>query len=128
MSGAQSFRDLEVYQLAYRLATTIFDASRRFPQTERLTLTDQVRRSSRSVAANIAEAYRVRQYTKLFSSKLSVADCEATETQVWLDFAHACGYLPTAEHAALIRDYASVGRMLGAILAHPEKFKPKGTS
>ena len=84
-------RDLKAYQIAYRLAMAIFHASKSFPKEERYALIDQIRRSSRSVVANSAEGYRKRQYPKMFLSKLADADGEATETQVWLDFAHDCG-------------------------------------
>ncbi len=86
-------RDLRVYQLAYRLAMEIFQVTKTFPQAERYSLTDQIRRSSRSGAANIAEGFRKRQYPNMFVSKLADSDAEATETQVWLDFALDCGYL-----------------------------------
>ena len=86
-------RDLKVYQLAYSLAMRIFEESMTFPPEERYSLTSQIRRSSRSVAANIAEGFRKRQYPSMFMSKLADSDAEATETQVWLDFARDCGYL-----------------------------------
>lgn len=83
----RGFRDLKVYQRAYALAMKIFEQSKTFPQEERYSLTSQIRRSSRSVAANIAEGYRKRQYPSMFVSKLADSDAEATETLVWLDFA-----------------------------------------
>ncbi len=121
----QGFRDLQVYQLAYELAMQIFVESKSFPKEERYSLTDQLRRSSRSVAANIAEGYRKRQYPSMFASKLADADAEATETQVWLDFARDCGYLPVEKHDVIIRSYERVGRMLGSMIAHPERFLPQ---
>jgi four helix bundle protein len=117
-------RDLKVYQLSYRLAMEIYNESRLFPQDERFSLTDQIRRSSRSVAANIAEGFRKRRYPNMFVSKLSDADTEATETQVWLDFARDCGYLSTQRHEQLTTQYQEVGRMLGSMMAQPEKFTP----
>jgi len=89
----RGFRDLKVYQLAFKLAMDIFHLSKSFPEEERYSLTSQVRRSSRSVAANIAEGFRKRQYPSMFASKLADSDAEAAETQVWLDFAQNCGYL-----------------------------------
>src|SRR5947207_8906841 len=86
-------RDLKVYQLAYKLAMEIFSESKSFPENERYSLTSQIRRSSRSVAANISEGFRKRQYPNMFVSKLADSDAEAAETQVWLDFARDCGYL-----------------------------------
>jgi four helix bundle protein len=115
-------RDLKVYQLAYQLAMKIFEESKGFPREERYSLTDQVRRSSRSVAANIAEAYRRRRYPAMFVSRIVDADAEATETQVWIDFAYDCGYLSKKSHDELCRSYEEVGKMLGSILATPERF------
>jgi four helix bundle protein len=93
MAHISSLRDLDVYRMAMDAAMRIFNVSKRFPAEERYSLTDQVRRSSRSVCANIAEAWRKRRYANHFVSKLSDAEAEAAETQVWLDFAVGCGYL-----------------------------------
>jgi len=112
------------YQKAYHLAMVIFHESKKFPKEERYALTDQIRRSSRSVAANLAEGYRKRQYPKMFLSKLAEADGEATETQVWLDFAHDCGYLAPEQCDLLIKGYEEVGRLLGGMMATPDKFSP----
>jgi four helix bundle protein len=122
MSGSHGFRDLKVYQMAFDLAMEIFEDSKKFPAEEKYSLTDQIRRASRSVAANIAEGYRKKQYPKMFASKMADADGEATETQVWIDSAHRCGYLPTVRQADLRRGYEEVGRMLGGMIAHPERF------
>ena len=119
----QGHRDLRVYQLAYLLAMEIFNESKMFPKDERYSLTDQIRRSSRSVAANIAEAFRKRRYPNMFVNKLTDADGEATETQVWLDFASDCGYLSNERRTSLVAQYGEVGKMLGSIMAHPEKFR-----
>jgi four helix bundle protein len=94
-------RDLNVYQLAFRLAMEIFELSKMFPADERYSLTSQIRRSSRSVAANLAEGFRKRQYPSMFVSKLADCDAEATETQVWLDFALESGYLSVENHKRL---------------------------
>ena len=118
-------RDLKVYQLAYRLAMEIFTLSKSFPKEERYSLTDQIRRSSRSVAANIVEAFRKRRYPNMFVSKLADADGEAAETQVWVDFAHDCGYLSQKKHDELIAGYEEVGKMVGGMMASPEKFRTK---
>lgn len=117
------YRDLKVYQLAFRLAMEIFEESKRFPGEERYSLTDQIRRSSRSVAANIAEGYRKRRYPNMFISKLADADGEGTETQVWVDFAASCGYLVKERSKRLMSGYEEVDRMLGGMLLHPERFK-----
>ena len=118
-------RDLKVYQLAYKLAMDIFNASKSFPKEEKFSLIDQIRRSSRSIAANIAEGFRKRQYPKMFVSKLADADGEAAETQVWLDFARDCEYMSPELQAGLIKGYEEVGRMLGTMMSMPEKFVPR---
>lgn len=122
MSG---HKDLRVFQMAYRLAMEIFHSTKNFPVEEKYSLTDQIRRSSRSVAVNLAEGYRKRQYPKMFVNKLSDSDGEATETQVWLEFAKDCGYLPADVCQKLLREYEEVGRMLGGMMLHPEKFAPR---
>lgn len=118
-------RDLKVYQLAYRLGMQIFNESKSYPKEERYSLTDQIRRSSRSIAANIAEGFRKRRYPNMFVSKMTDADSEAAEAQVWLDFAQDCGCLSQVRHDELISGYEEVGKMLGSIIAAPEKFKTK---
>ena len=118
----QGFRDLKVYQLAYKLAMEIFEESKSFPKDERYSLTDQIRRSSRSVVANIAEGYRKRQYPNMLASKFADSDAETAETQVGLDLAYDCGYMKPERHDQLLEQYEQVGRMLGSIIAHPEKF------
>ena len=122
MPTSQGFRDLKGYQLAFKLAMEIFHESKRFPREERYSLTDQIRRASRSVASNIGEGYRKKRYPKMFVSKMADADGEATETQVWVDFAESCGYLSTRRQMELRRGYEEVGRMLGSMIAHPERF------
>ncbi len=118
-------RDLKVYQLAYKLAMDIFRESKSFPKEEKYSLTDQIRRSSRSIAANIAEGFRKRQYPKMFVSKLADADGEATETQVWLDFARDCEYMSPKLQAEITKGYEEVGKMLGTMMSMPEKFMPR---
>ena len=118
-------RDLKVFQLAYKLAMEVFAKSKMFPLDERYSLTSQIRRSSRSVAANIAEGFRKRQYPNMFVSKLADSDAEATETQVWLDFCRDCGYLLPEEHRRLAAGYDEVGKMLNGMIAAPEKFLPR---
>src|SRR5579863_7333615 len=117
-------KDLSVYQLSYKLAMEVFQESKRFPTEERYSLTSQIRRSSRSVAANIAEGFRKRQYPNMFVSKLADSDAEATETQVWLDFSHDCGYLPLEDHKRLTGGYYEIGRMLNGMITAPQKFLP----
>jgi len=119
----RGYRDLKVYQLAYKLAIEIFHESKSFPKEERYSLTDQIRRSSRSVAANIAEGFRKRKYPNMFVSKMADADSETAETQVWLDFSCDCGYLSKERHDKLIIGYEEIGKMLGSMIRSPEKFK-----
>jgi four helix bundle protein len=106
------YKDLRVYQLAFESAMEIFELSRVFPKEEKYSLTDQIRRSSRSVCANIAEAWRKRRYEAAFVSKLSDADGEATETEVHLAFALRCGYLHRDVHARLKDKYDHICRQL----------------
>jgi len=121
----QGFRDLKVYQMAYKLAMEIFEESKSFPKDERYSLTDQIRRSSRSVVANIAEGYRKRQYPNMLASKFADSDAKAAETQVWLDLARDCDYMKPERHDQLLEQYEQVGRMLGSIIMHPEKLAPR---
>jgi four helix bundle protein len=121
----EGFRSLKVYRMAFALSMEIFEMTKGFPQQERYALTDQIRRASRSVCANIAEAYRKRQYPSHFSSKASDADAEAAETSVWIDFAKACQYITESTYQKWIKKYDEVGRMLGGMVNHPEKFLPK---
>ncbi len=123
--SARGFRDLRVSQLAYRLAMEVFRVSESFPREERYSLTDQIRRASRSVSSNIAEGYRKRRYVNVFVLKIADADGEAGETQVWLDFSRDCGYITPTERDELKAGYEEVGRMLGGMIEHPERFCPQ---
>ncbi len=106
------YSDLEVYKLAFRVAMDIFKKSENWPIEERYSLTDQIRRSSRSVCGNIGEAWRKRRYSLHFVSKLSDSDSEAAETVVWLNFANECGYLDESFYLELIEKYDHICRML----------------
>jgi len=101
---------------------SIFNESKLFPKEEIYSLTDQIRRSSRSVCANISEAYRKRIYPKHFISKLSDSDGECAETMVHLDFARDCGYLKEEKHKLITEEYLQIGKMLGSMMRTPEKF------
>ena len=126
MNGkSRGYKDLNVYQMAYELAMEIFTISKSFPKEEKYALTDQMRRSSRSVCSNIAEGYRKRIYPKHFTSKMTDADGEASETCVWLDFAKDCKYIDEKINIELTNKYDEVGRMHGSMINHPEKFLPK---
>jgi len=115
----QGHRDLKVYQSAYKLAMEIFHLSKSFPREELYSLTDQIRPSSRSVPANIGEGFRKRRYPNMLVSKLTDSDGEATETQVWLDFALDCGYMSKDNRDRLTAAYEEVGKMLSGMMAHP---------
>jgi len=121
----RGYKNLKVYQLAYKLAMEIFEISKTFPKEERYSLTDQIRRSSRSVCSNITEGYRKRIYPKHFRSKMTDADGECSETMVWLDFSKDCSYITSKEHQNLYSQYQEVGKMLGFMVKNPKKFLPK---
>lgn len=118
----RGFKDLKVYQKAFDLAMQIFEISKRFPSEERYSLTDQIRRSSRSVCANLTESYRKRTYPKHFQSKITDALMENSETEVWLDFAVSCKYINFEEHKSLLELNDEVGKMLFYMFNNPEKF------
>jgi four helix bundle protein len=122
---SRSFKDLNVYKRAFNLAMEIFHVSKGFPREELYSLTNQIRRSSRSVCSNIAEGYRKRLYEAHFISKTSDADMENSETQVWLDFALTCGYVSQIIYDDLTNKSEEVGRMLCHMIEHPEKYRPK---
>jgi four helix bundle protein len=115
-----SHRDLHVYQRAFETAMRIFDISKRFPKEEMYSLIDQVRRSSRSVCANLSEAWRKRRYEAAFISKLSDAETEAGETQVWLEFAVECKYVAAEDARELYAAYNGIISTLVGMINHPE--------
>ena len=108
MGNIRSYRDLKVWQEAMDAAAEIFEISKCFPQEEKYSLTDQMRRSSRSVAANIAEAWRKRRYEAAFRSKLNDSEAEACETQTWIEIALRCGYLNAKTAARLDQHYEQI--------------------
>jgi four helix bundle protein len=112
----RSYRDLEVYQAAFAAAMEIFEVSKKFSIEERYSLTDQIRRSSRSVCANLGEAWRKRRYEAAFIAKISDCQAEATETQIWLEFAVKCNYLEPEIGRTLYRNYDQVLGQLVNIL------------
>ncbi len=116
------FKELKVYQLAFKQAIEIFQLSAKFPKDETYSLTSQIRRSSRSVCANLAEAYRKRKYPAHFSLKLTDSDAENSETSVWIDFAEEHKYLPLEVIKQLQELNIEIGRLLGFMILHPEKF------
>jgi len=118
----RGYKDLKVYQLSYRLAMDIFHVTKTFPQEERYSLTDQIRRSSRSVPANISEAWKKRIYPKIFVSKIIDAAAEAGETEVWLEFSRDTGYLTKGKYDELVSGYDEVNRMLYGMVEKPDRF------
>ena len=122
LQHANSFRDLIVYQKSRAIAKDIFRFSKTFPKDEAYSLTDQVRRSSRSVGAQIAEAWGKRQYQRHFVSKLTDADAEQLETQHWIDMAFDCGYLTRDQHGPLLNQLSEIGRMLHSMITKADQF------
>jgi four helix bundle protein len=116
MEYVKSFRELQLYKLAKQLSWEIFEISRNFPKEEKFSLTDQMRRSSRSVGAQIAESWARRNYEKHFVSKLADADGEQFETQHWLDTAYDCQYITDEVQHSLVGCYEQVGKMLQSMI------------
>nr|WP_299070529.1 four helix bundle protein [uncultured Allomuricauda sp.] len=117
-----SFEKLLAYQKGFEVAMHIFNLSKSFPKEEKFSLTDQIRRSSRSVCANLAEAYRKRRYEKHFISKLTDSDAENSETQVWINFATACEYMTLSEKDKLIQETEEIGKLIQYMINNPGKF------
>ena len=120
--SAKSFKETQVYKLAFEQAIGIFETSKNFPKDETYSLTDQVRRSSRSVCANLAEAYRKKRYPAHFISKASDRDSENSETGVWFDFSFACKYINQQIHEKLILRNEEIGRLLNHMMNNPDKY------
>ncbi|MDC7999493.1 four helix bundle protein [Aequorivita todarodis] len=117
-----SFKTLLAYEKGFALAMDILELSKTFPKEETYSLTDQIRRSSRSVCANIAEAYRKRKYEKHFISKLTDSDAENSETQVWLQFAKASGYISEEIETDLNNRSEEIGKLINYMIDNPSKF------
>jgi len=122
MKILRSHKELEVYQLAFKTSMEIFHISKSFPKDEVFSLTSQIRRSSRSVSANIAEAFRKRRYERAFVSKLSDSEAEAAETQVWLDYSMECGYISDSIRIKLFNDYDNIIGKIINMMNHPDKW------
>ncbi len=116
------FKDLTVYKKAYQLAMDIFQTSKTFPVEERYSLTDQIRRSSRSVCANLAEAYRRRKYKAHFLSKLTDCESENTESEVWLDFSKDCGYITETLHKDFFERNSEVRKLIFHMINNSDKY------
>jgi four helix bundle protein len=122
LQHARSFRDLMVHQKARKVAQMIFQLSKSFPKEETYSLTDQIRRASRSIGAQIAEAWGKRQYERHFVSKLTDADAEQYETQHWLDVAFDCGYLTQEQHTYMLASLSEIGKMLHSMITKSSQF------
>lgn len=116
------YKDLIVYQKVYKLAMDIFEATKKFPPEEKFSLTDQIRKSTRSVCANLVEAYRRRKYRAHFLSKLTDSETENAETQVWLDFSKDCKYLTLEDYTDFTFRNDEVGKMIWHMIQNPDKF------
>jgi len=120
--AVRSAKELTVYLRAYDISMKIFEISKRFPPEERFALTGQIRRSSRSVAMCLREAWAKRRYPAHFVSKLTDCDAEVGETDTSLDYARDCGYISAEEHQELTAKWNEVGKMLGSMILHPHPF------
>ncbi len=118
-------QDLYAYQKSFSLAMQIFEISKTFPKEEQFSLTDQIRRASRSVTANLAEAYRKRNYPKHFFSKLTDCDAENSETQVWISFAFECKYIDQTTFDNMMESSQEVGKLINYMMLNPKKFGVK---
>ncbi len=116
------YKDLKVFQTAYKLSLEIFELTKNFPKEEKYSLVDQIRRSSRSICANIAEAWSKRKYPKLFISKLIDSAGETGETEVWIDFSFDHRYISEEQKNKLVSNCNEVGKMLNSMTRQPEKF------
>ena len=122
MSKIESFKDLIVYQKAYKLAMEIFEISKSYPKEEKYSLTDQMRRSSRSVTSCLAESWAKRRYEKSFVNKLTDSLGEENETEVWLDYSMNCKYIQKETHKRLLSEYDEVRMMLISMINNPDKW------
>jgi len=120
--GARNFKETKLFKLAFEQAMDVWVTSKQFPKEESYSLTDQMRRSSRSVCANIAEAYRKKRYVAHFVSKATDCDAENSETNIWIDFSIACNYISSEKHQAMILRNEEIGRLLNHMIANPDKY------
>jgi four helix bundle protein len=118
----RTHKDLEVYKMAFNSAMKIFELTKTFPKEETYSLTDQIRRSSRSVCSNLGEAFRKRRYPKAFIAKLSDSEGESAETQIWLDFAISCKYITPDVYDELYSEYENVIGKIVNMSLHPENW------
>jgi four helix bundle protein len=118
----QSYRELRVFNAAMEVMMQIFELTKSFPPEEKYSLTDQVRRSSRSVCTNIGESWRRRRYKAAFIAKLNDSETEATETQIWLEIAHLSGYITKEIYEKLFGEYEQIISQLVIMINQPEKW------
>ena len=124
MCKISSYKELIVYQKAFNLAMKIFEITKTFPKEEKYSLTDQIRRSSRSLTSCLAESWAKRRYIKSFVNKLTDSLGEGFETEVWLDYSMACGYITSDIHDNLINEYSEIRNILVSMINKPEKWCP----
>jgi four helix bundle protein len=127
VQNIRSYKDLRVYQAAIEAAMGIFELTKRFPPEERFSMVDQIRKSSRSVCANIGEGWRKRRYPAHFVSKLSDSEGEAEETRVWLDLAFRCGYMSRSDHNELDQAYDNIIGQLVRMIERPDQWTIKAS-
>ena len=120
--ASYNFKETKLYKKAFEQAMQVFEISKSFPKEEKYSLTDQVRRSSRSVCANLEEAYRKKRYPAHFISKLTDCDAENSETGVWIEFAFACKYIDETIYKDLLAQNDEVGKMISHAINNPEKY------
>jgi len=125
MNNRNGYKALIIYQKTFQFATSILHVTKKFPEEERFGFTSQVRRSSRSICANIVEGYRKRVYPKQFVNKLRIFDGEASETMLWLEFALVCGYITQEQFDRHEQTLNEIGYMLASMIKTPEKFAPR---
>jgi len=122
LQHAMSFRELIVYQKSAEIAGRVYEISKRFPKDEKFALTDQIRRASRSIGAQVAEAWGKRRYERHFLSKLTDADAEQLETQHWIDVSFSCGYLSRTDAAHILERLQEIGKMLNSMMNKSRQF------
>jgi four helix bundle protein len=120
--ASKNYKEVKVYKLAFEQAMDIFETSKAFPKEEKYSLTDQIRRSSRSVCTNLAEAYRRKRYPAHFVSKITDSDSENSETSAWFDFALACKYISEQKHETMNLRNEEIGRLLNHMINNPDKY------
>jgi four helix bundle protein len=120
--ASKNFKETNIYKLAYEQAMDVFEITKTFPKEEKFSLIDQVRRSSRSVCVNMAEAYRKKKYPAHFVLKVTDSDAENSETGVWFDFSKDCRYIILEKHKSLINRNEEIGRLLNHMINNPDKY------